>query len=133
MLNMSAPSYRLEAPRPRPPPLPLRTNNLPIRNSQILGQQKDATETLLYDLPSSKPTSPTRVTSPTSPTSPYSPGPRSGRRAGLAEGAPAESWLWFLEDPEIPSLDALEREEEKLEAEGFYDMESEMVWSLTLL
>ena len=41
-------------------------------------------------------------------------GPRSGRRAGLAEGAPAESWLWFLEDPEIPSLDALERELESV-------------------
>ncbi|KAI0745828.1 hypothetical protein C8Q76DRAFT_705191 [Earliella scabrosa] len=78
---MSAPSYRLETPRPRPPPLPIRTNNLPIRNSQILGQ-KDATETLLYDLPSSNPTSPTRAVSsslPTSPTSPYSPRSRSAR------------------------------------------------------
>lgn len=35
---------------------------------------------------------------------------RSGRRAGLAEGAEGERWLWFLEDPEIPSLDALERQ-----------------------
>jgi GT2 family glycosyltransferase len=35
---------------------------------------------------------------------------RSGRRAGLAEGAEDERWLWFLEDPEIPSLDALEQE-----------------------
>ena len=34
----------------------------------------------------------------------------SGRRAGLAEGAEGESWLWFLEDPEIPALDTLERE-----------------------
>ncbi|EJF65349.1 hypothetical protein DICSQDRAFT_99096 [Dichomitus squalens LYAD-421 SS1] len=74
---MSIASYRLESPRPRPPPLPLRTGNLPARNSQILGH-KDATETLLYDLPSSNPTSPTRLTSPTSPTTPYS--PRSGRR-----------------------------------------------------
>lgn len=78
---MSSLSYRLETPRSRPPPLPIRTSNLPIRNSQILGQ-KDATETLLYDLPSSNPTSPTRATSsslPTSPTSPYSPRSRSAR------------------------------------------------------
>ncbi|KAI1794085.1 hypothetical protein LXA43DRAFT_884033 [Ganoderma leucocontextum] len=77
---MSAPAYRLETPRPRPPPLPIRTNKLPIRDSQILGQ-KDAPNTLLYDLPSSTPTSPTRITSPTSPTSPYSPRSPSTRRA----------------------------------------------------
>ncbi|KAL7281721.1 hypothetical protein ACG7TL_005039 [Trametes sanguinea] len=69
---MSTPSYRLEAPRPRPPPLPIRTQDLPIRNSQLRGS-KDATETLLYDLPPSTPTSPTRVRSPSSVTSPTSP------------------------------------------------------------
>ena len=79
MSAMSAPAYRLEAPRPRPPPLPIRTK-LPIRNSQILGQ-KDASDTLLYDLPSPTPVSPTRITSPTSPTSPYSPRSSSARRA----------------------------------------------------
>ncbi|KAH9892530.1 hypothetical protein C8Q73DRAFT_698443 [Cubamyces lactineus] len=72
---MSTLSYRLEAPRPRAPPVPIRTHDLSIRNSQLRGS-KDATETLLYDLPPSTPTSPTRVTSPSrmsTPTSPTSP------------------------------------------------------------
>jgi GT2 family glycosyltransferase len=43
-------------------------------------------------------------------------GYRSGRRAGLAEGAEGQSWLWFLEDREIPALDALERELASVEA-----------------
>ena len=41
---------------------------------------------------------------------------RSGRRAGHAEGAEGQSWLWFLEDPEIPALDALEQELASVEA-----------------
>ena len=37
----------------------------------------------------------------------------------------------FIHPDILERLEALEREEEKLESEGFYDMESEMVWSFT--
>ena len=73
---MSQASYRLEAPRPRPPPLPIRTLNLqnpPKRSpSPGLARKRDSAQTLLYDLPSAISQSPTRafggMTSPTSPT-----------------------------------------------------------------
>lgn len=39
----------------------------------------------------------------------------------------------FIDPDILERLDALEREEEKLEAEGFYDMESEMVWSFIVI
>ena len=42
--------------------------------------------------------------------------------------------MLFRSDPDIlEKLDALEREEEKLEAEGFYESESEMVRRLSCL
>ncbi|KAG5654390.1 hypothetical protein H0H81_003214 [Sphagnurus paluster] len=76
---MSA-SYRLQAPRPRPPPSPLHFDE-PSFNSQT------ASQTLLYDLPStssmSPPTSPqskARLISPASPT--FSTRSRQGRRVG---------------------------------------------------
>jgi len=73
---MSQASYRLEAPRPRPPPLPIRTQNLhnaPKRSpSPGLARKRDSSQTLLYDLPTAISPSPTRafngMTSPTSPT-----------------------------------------------------------------
>lgn len=42
-------------------------------------------------------------------------GYRSGRRAGLAEGAVGESWLWFAEDPVVPALDTIAQELEMVE------------------
>ncbi|TCD69828.1 hypothetical protein EIP91_006141 [Steccherinum ochraceum] len=75
---MSQASYKLEAPRPRPPPLPLRTqnlHNLPKRTpSPGLARKRDSSQTLLYDLPQAAVSpSPTRafsgMTSPTSPNS----------------------------------------------------------------
>ncbi|KAH9949602.1 hypothetical protein B0H21DRAFT_727597 [Amylocystis lapponica] len=72
---MSASSYRLEASRPRPPPLPIRTHNLSGRSAS-LSSSREATHALLYDVSSASPMSPTRAISPsrtsgiTSPTSP---------------------------------------------------------------
>lgn len=75
-------SFRLEAPRPRPPPLPLRTSNLIGTRSpppRIIGTQ-DSPTTLLYDLPPTAP-SPTRANSSLGYVSPTSPTGRSRSRA----------------------------------------------------
>ncbi|OBZ67010.1 hypothetical protein A0H81_12809 [Grifola frondosa] len=76
-------SYRLETPRARPPPLPLRATHLSVKTSPLPG--KETSETLLYSLPSPTRISPSRglspngIPSPSSPLSPRSRTPR-GRR-----------------------------------------------------
>ncbi|CCM01141.1 uncharacterized protein FIBRA_03189 [Fibroporia radiculosa] len=74
---MSAPSYRLETPRPRPPPLPIRTSGL---HSPLPLRQQESTHSIYNDISSNPPLSsgPTK-SSPAfrSPTSP-SFSPRSG-------------------------------------------------------
>ncbi|KAF5380360.1 hypothetical protein D9615_004560 [Tricholomella constricta] len=78
-------SYRLQAPRPRPPPSPLHFDEPSFTSSSVLNAQ--GSQTLLYDLPStssmSPPNSPQskgRLVSPTSPT--FSGRSRPGRRTG---------------------------------------------------
>ncbi len=67
-------SYRLETPRPRPPPLPIRSSNASHSPSRLAGSigSKDTAQPLLYDLPSAGMMSPTfnnsRMGSPISPT-----------------------------------------------------------------
>ncbi|KZT26669.1 hypothetical protein NEOLEDRAFT_1161968 [Neolentinus lepideus HHB14362 ss-1] len=80
---MSSASYRLQAPRSRPTPPPLRFNT-PSSKAIIAGIDND--EPLLYDLPSAISPPPTGATwtsnasNPTSPTSPnYTGRPRGGR------------------------------------------------------
>ncbi|KAJ7079150.1 hypothetical protein B0H15DRAFT_804624 [Mycena belliarum] len=67
---MSGPSYRLETPRARPPPLLVDRSSY---NGSITGSSQNNSEPLLYNLPTahsmSPPTSPRSRTSPRSPTS----------------------------------------------------------------
>ncbi|KAG6370653.1 hypothetical protein JVT61DRAFT_11137 [Boletus reticuloceps] len=83
---MSVAAYRLETPRPRPPPPPLRHPS--PRTSVHINAQSN--QTLLYDLPSSPPTSPILPKhTPASPASPSFPGGRArGRRGGRTGPTP---------------------------------------------
>jgi hypothetical protein len=63
-------SYRLETPKPKPPPIPIRTSNVP--SGDYTSNFKDTSTPLLYDLPSATPTSPKSPRFGTSPTSPTS-------------------------------------------------------------
>ncbi|KAF8124966.1 hypothetical protein EV363DRAFT_1177302 [Boletus edulis] len=83
---MSVAAYRLETPRPRPPPPPLRHPS--PRTSVHINTQSN--QTLLYDLPSSPPTSPILPKhTPVSPASPSFPGGRArGRRGGRTGPTP---------------------------------------------
>lgn len=68
---MSAPSYRLETPRSRPPPLPIRTHNL---RSSSPSSKNETTESLFdngssaYVVSTARAVSPSIITSPKSPT-----------------------------------------------------------------
>lgn len=74
-------SYRLETPRPKPPPIPIRTSN--ILSSSATSEQRDTSAPLLYDLPSATPTSPR---SPRFGASPTSPSRRSQSRMSRSKG-----------------------------------------------
>lgn len=76
---MATVSYRLETPKPRPPPVPIRTTNISPPPSRASGN-RDTARPLLYDLPAVTPTSPQFSTSPTSPTG------RSQSRASRTRG-----------------------------------------------
>ncbi|TFY67913.1 hypothetical protein EVJ58_g1335 [Rhodofomes roseus] len=69
----------MEAPRPRPPPLPLRTHNL---KSPPPEGRRDSNNPLLYDASPTVPVSPSRTVSPTKLRSPTSPSFRARSRAG---------------------------------------------------
>ncbi|EMD37334.1 hypothetical protein CERSUDRAFT_114012 [Gelatoporia subvermispora B] len=85
---MSVSSYRLETPRPRPPPLPIRTSVLSRKQTSPF-DSNDASDTLLRDLPSSTTGSPVRAYSPSGPTTPIS--PRSRTRASRMTPPPSRS------------------------------------------
>ncbi|KAI6045972.1 hypothetical protein EDC04DRAFT_2631286 [Pisolithus marmoratus] len=87
---MSRSAYRLETPRARPPPPPLRS----LKASSVPSSSGNS-QTLLYDLPSSvtsPPNSPKAKSDFTSPTSPtFSAGRSRGRRSGHPGPAPSPS------------------------------------------
>ncbi|GBE80680.1 hypothetical protein SCP_0303990 [Sparassis crispa] len=67
---MSVSSYRLETPRPRPPPPPIRTHNFSAKSPTPSNRSREATRTLLYDVPSAttrRTASPSGIASPSSP------------------------------------------------------------------
>ncbi|EGN99694.1 hypothetical protein SERLA73DRAFT_167599 [Serpula lacrymans var. lacrymans S7.3] len=92
---MSGSVYRLETPRPRPPPPTLRFHS-PSKSPSALSHPIRDTQTLLYDLPASSvispPTSPPTKRGVVSPTSPSFPGGRArGRRNGRPGPTPPPS------------------------------------------
>ncbi|KAI0093024.1 hypothetical protein BDY19DRAFT_921611 [Irpex rosettiformis] len=72
-------SYRLETPRPKPPPIPIRSSNTLSSSSQ----HRDTSAPLLYDLPSATPASPR---SPCFSPPPTSPTGRSQSRMSRSKG-----------------------------------------------